>query len=56
VGGALCVIVPSRGLATSPATGFGWAFGVLTVICVLGTAATAWLRSAERSSTVDAAA
>ncbi|MEQ0561951.1 MDR family MFS transporter [Amycolatopsis sp. NEAU-NG30] len=55
VGGALCVIVLSRGLATSPATGFGWAFGVLTVICVLGTAATAWLRSAERSSTVDVA-
>jgi EmrB/QacA subfamily drug resistance transporter len=52
-GGALCVIVLSRGLTVDPATGFGWAFGVLGVICVLGTAATAWLRHAERSSTVD---
>ncbi|MEU8634556.1 MDR family MFS transporter [Amycolatopsis sp. NPDC048633] len=53
VGGALCVIVLSRGLTVDPATGFGWAFGVLGVICVLGTAAAAWLRQAERSSTVD---
>jgi EmrB/QacA subfamily drug resistance transporter len=52
-GGALCVIVLSRGLVAGPATGFGWAFGVLGVICVLGTVAAAWLRHAERSSTVD---
>lgn len=52
-GGALCVIVLSRGLTVDPATGFGWAFGVLGVICVLGTAAAAWLRHAEGSSTVD---
>jgi MFS family permease len=53
VGGALCVIVLSRGLTVDAATGFGWAFGVLGALCVLGTAATAWLRRAERSSTVD---
>jgi hypothetical protein len=53
LGGAACVIVLSRGLTVDPATGFGWAFGVLGVICVLGTVATAWLRHAERSSTVD---
>ncbi|WIY06245.1 MDR family MFS transporter [Amycolatopsis mongoliensis] len=53
LGGAVCVIVLSRGLTVDPATGFGWAFGVLGAICVLGTAATAWLRRAERSSTVD---
>jgi EmrB/QacA subfamily drug resistance transporter len=52
-GGALCVIVLSRGLVAGPATGFGWAFGVLGVVCVLGTVAAAWLRHAERSSTVD---
>jgi EmrB/QacA subfamily drug resistance transporter len=52
-GGALCVIVLSRGLVAGPATGFGWAFGVLGVICLLGTVAAAWLRHAERSSTVD---
>jgi EmrB/QacA subfamily drug resistance transporter len=56
VGGALCVIVLSRGLATGPATGFGWAFGVLGALCVLGTAAAAWLRHADRASTVDVAA
>jgi EmrB/QacA subfamily drug resistance transporter len=53
VGGALCVIVLSRGLSVDPATGFGWAFGVLGVLCVLGTAAAAWLRRAERASKVD---
>jgi predicted MFS family arabinose efflux permease len=53
-GGALCVIVLSRGLTTGPATGFGWAFGVLGVICVLGAVAAGRLRRAERSSTVDA--
>ncbi|GAB3161191.1 MDR family MFS transporter [Amycolatopsis sp. NPDC004378] len=52
-GGALCVIVLSRGLAVDPATGFGWAFGVLGALCVLGVVATAWLRHAERASTVD---
>jgi EmrB/QacA subfamily drug resistance transporter len=52
-GGALCVIVLSRGLLTGPATGFGWAFGVLGVICVLGAVAAGRLRRAERSSTVD---
>lgn len=56
VGGALCVIVLSRGLTVDPATGFGWAFGVLGLLCLLGTAATAWLRHAERSSTVDSRA
>ena len=55
VGGAVCVIVLSRGLAVDPATGFGWAFGVLGALCLFGTAATAWLRHAERSSTVDVA-
>ncbi|MEV4150349.1 MDR family MFS transporter [Amycolatopsis sp. NPDC049691] len=55
-GGALCVIVLARGLTVGPATGFGWAFGVLGVVCALGTAATAWLRHAERSSTVDTTA
>lgn len=55
-GGALCVIVLSRGLTVDPATGFGWAFGVLGAVCALGTAATAWLRHAERSSTVDTTA
>ncbi|MEV6622382.1 MFS transporter [Amycolatopsis sp. NPDC051106] len=54
-GGALCVIVLSRGLTTGPATGFGWAFGVLGVICVLGAVAADRLRRAERSSTMDAA-
>jgi EmrB/QacA subfamily drug resistance transporter len=54
VGGALCVIVLSRGLTVDAATGFGWAFGVLGAVCVLATVATAWLRHAERSSTVDA--
>lgn len=53
IGGALCVLVLSWGLAVSPAAGFGWAFGVLGGLCVLGTAAAAWLRHAERSSTVD---
>jgi EmrB/QacA subfamily drug resistance transporter len=52
-GGAFCVIVLSRGLTTGPATGFGWAFGVLGVICVLGAVAAGRLRRAERSSTVD---
>jgi predicted MFS family arabinose efflux permease len=56
LGGALCVIVLSRGLSEGPATGFGWAFGVLAVLCVLGALATAWLRRAERSSSVDAKA
>ncbi|SEF26340.1 drug resistance transporter, EmrB/QacA subfamily [Amycolatopsis pretoriensis] len=55
-GGALCVIVLSRGLTAGPATGFGWAFGVLGAVCALGTAATAWLRHAERTSTVDTTA
>ncbi|MFJ9780411.1 MDR family MFS transporter [Amycolatopsis sp. NPDC101161] len=55
-GGALCVIVLSQGLAVDPATGFGWAFGVLGGVCALGTGATAWLRHAERSSTVDTTA
>jgi EmrB/QacA subfamily drug resistance transporter len=53
VGGALCVIVLSRGLTVDPATGFGWAFGVLGALCVLGSVAAAWLRRAQRSSTVD---
>ncbi|HEY3470492.1 MAG TPA: MDR family MFS transporter [Amycolatopsis sp.] len=53
VGGALCVIVLSRGLAVDAATGFGWAFGALGALCLLATAATAWLRRAERTSTVD---
>lgn len=52
-GGALCVIVLSRGLTAGPATGFGWAFGVLGVLCVLGTVAAGRLRHAGRSSTVD---
>ncbi|MEU0793770.1 MDR family MFS transporter [Amycolatopsis sp. NPDC005961] len=52
-GGAACVIVLSRGLTAGPATGFGWAFGVLGVVCALGVVATARLRRAERSSTVD---
>ncbi|WP_410674800.1 DHA2 family efflux MFS transporter permease subunit [Amycolatopsis sp. cmx-4-68] len=52
-GGALCVIVLSHGLSVDPATGFGWAFGVLGALCVLGTAAAAWLRHAERASKVD---
>ncbi|WP_329055874.1 multidrug efflux MFS transporter [Amycolatopsis sp. NBC_01488] len=52
-GGALCVIVLARGLAVDPATGFGRAFGVLGALCALGTVATAWLRRAERPSTVD---
>ncbi|WIV61517.1 MDR family MFS transporter [Amycolatopsis nalaikhensis] len=56
VGGALCVIVLSRGLAVDAATGFGWAFGVLGALCLLATAATAWLRRAERTSTVDVTA
>jgi hypothetical protein len=47
------VIVLSRGLTVDPATGFGWAFGVLGALCVLGSVAAAWLRRAERSSTVD---
>ncbi|MGK3208840.1 MDR family MFS transporter [Amycolatopsis sp. MEPSY49] len=55
-GGALCVIVLSRGLTVDPATGFGWAFGVLGAVCALGTAATVWLRRAERSSTMDGTA
>ena len=55
-GGALCVIVLSQGLAVDPATGFGWAFGVLGAVCALGTGATAWLRHAERSSTMDTTA
>jgi len=54
-GGALCVIVLSRGLTTGPATGFGWAFGVLGVICVLGAVAAGRLRRAEQSSTMDVA-
>jgi EmrB/QacA subfamily drug resistance transporter len=53
-GGALCVIVLSRGLTTGPATGFGWAFGVLGAVCVLGAVAAGRLRRAERLSTVDA--
>lgn len=48
VGGALCVVVLTRGLATDPATGFGGAFAVLTGICVLATGASAWLNHAER--------
>jgi EmrB/QacA subfamily drug resistance transporter len=52
-GGALCVIVLSRGLTTGPATGFGWAFGVLGIVCVLAAVAAGKLRHAERSSTVD---
>lgn len=48
VGGALCVIVLTRGLATDPATGFRGAFAVLTAICLLAAAASAWLRHAER--------
>ncbi|EOD70456.1 MDR family MFS transporter [Amycolatopsis vancoresmycina] len=53
LGGAVCVIVLSHGLADGPATGFGWAFGVLAALCALAVVATAWLRHAERSSTVD---
>ncbi|WP_086852048.1 MDR family MFS transporter [Amycolatopsis kentuckyensis] len=53
LGGALCVIVLSQGLGAGPATGFGWAFGVLAALCALGSLAAAWLRRAERSSTVD---
>ncbi|MEV4055091.1 MDR family MFS transporter [Amycolatopsis sp. NPDC049688] len=53
LGGALCVIVLSQGLSAGPAAGFGWAFGVLAVLCALGAVATAGLRRAERSSTVD---
>ncbi|MGW3992320.1 MFS transporter [Amycolatopsis sp. NPDC004772] len=56
LGGALCVIVLSQGLAAGPATGFGWAFGVLGALCALGTLAAAWVRRAEHSSTVDAKA
>ncbi|WP_290053557.1 DHA2 family efflux MFS transporter permease subunit [Amycolatopsis solani] len=56
VGGALCVIVLSRGLSVTASTGFGWAFGVLGTLCALGVLATAWLRHAERTSTMDATA
>ena len=56
LGGALCVIVLSRGLTVDAATGFGWAFGVLGALCVLGTVAAGWLRRAGRSSTVDVTA
>jgi EmrB/QacA subfamily drug resistance transporter len=56
LGGASCVIVLSRGLDVDPATGFGWAFGVLGALCVLGAAAAAWLRHTERQSTVDSTA
>lgn len=55
-GGAVCVIVLSRGLTAGPETGFAWAFGVLGVLCVLGTVAAGRLRRAERSSTVDTTA
>jgi EmrB/QacA subfamily drug resistance transporter len=48
VGGALCVIVLTRGLAAGTAVGFQGAFVVLTVICVLAAAAAGWLRHAER--------
>jgi predicted MFS family arabinose efflux permease len=47
IGGALCVIVLSRGLLTDPATGFAAAFGVLAGICLLSTVAAGWLRHAE---------
>ncbi|SED49893.1 drug resistance transporter, EmrB/QacA subfamily [Amycolatopsis tolypomycina] len=53
LGGALCVIVLSQGLHTGPATGFGWAFGVLAVLCVLSTATATWVRRAERLSAMD---
>ncbi|NBH11941.1 MFS transporter, partial [Amycolatopsis sp. SID8362] len=53
LGGAVCVIVLSRGLSAAPSTGFGWAFGVLAALCVLSVLATAWLRRAERMSTMD---
>ncbi|MEV6874426.1 hypothetical protein [Amycolatopsis sp. NPDC051128] len=43
----------SRGRTVDPATGFGWASGVLGAVCALGSVATPWLRRAERSSTVD---
>ncbi|WP_370967936.1 DHA2 family efflux MFS transporter permease subunit [Amycolatopsis sp. cg9] len=56
VGGALCVIVLSRGLTVTPSTGFGWAFGVLGTLCVFSVLATAWLRRAERASTMDTTA
>ncbi|WP_103348283.1 MFS transporter [Amycolatopsis sp. CA-128772] len=49
LGGALCVIVLSQGLTAGPATGSGWAFGVLTALCALGAGAAAWLRRAERA-------
>jgi EmrB/QacA subfamily drug resistance transporter len=48
VGGALCVIVLSRGLVSGAATGFRGAFAVLALICALATGASAWLRHAER--------
>ncbi|WP_328449759.1 hypothetical protein [Amycolatopsis sp. NBC_00438] len=40
------MIVLPRGLTIDPATGFGWAFGVLGALGALGTVATAWLRRA----------
>jgi EmrB/QacA subfamily drug resistance transporter len=48
VGGALCVIVLTRGLDAGPAVGFRGAFIVLTAICVLAAAAAGWLHHAER--------
>jgi EmrB/QacA subfamily drug resistance transporter len=51
VGAALCVVVLSRGLAVSgPAVGFGSAFVVLGVVCVLATGAAAWLHRCELQS------
>lgn len=54
VGGAFCVIVLSRGLATDAETGFRAAFFVLIGLCVLATAAAYRLHRAVRiKSTVD---
>ncbi|HWE90454.1 MAG TPA: DHA2 family efflux MFS transporter permease subunit [Pseudonocardiaceae bacterium] len=51
VGGALCVIVLSRGLTVSVPTGFHSAFIVLAGICLLATIASGWLRNAEKHRT-----
>ncbi|MEC3975562.1 hypothetical protein [Amycolatopsis sp. H20-H5] len=47
LGGALCVVALSRGLADGANDGFGGAFTVLTVVGVLAAVSAAWLRHAE---------
>lgn len=50
LGGALCVLVLSRGLAAGPAAGFAWAFAALCAVCALAATAAAWLRRGESRS------